>query len=167
MPRGISTRRPARWRTGLRSSRCSGRLCDNSSESLPRSDHRIVAKQKMITEKESAFRILSHREGSVQPMFEAAPIGPLSPSSSLLVERRDLEPTNWQSHLLEDQLFHFFYEARRNWVFVERRSHYQYSRRPWPRRVLSSKRMAQHSLGRGDQCTFDQDAGLRISGSGT
>jgi AraC family transcriptional regulator len=36
------------------------------------------------------------------------PIGPLSPSSSLLVERRDLEPTSWQSHLLEDQLFHFF-----------------------------------------------------------
>src|SRR6201997_2420658 len=62
----------------------------------------------MNTEKESAFRILSHREGNVQPMFDAAPIGPLSPSSSLLVERRDLEPTSWQSHLLEDQLFHFF-----------------------------------------------------------
>lgn len=62
----------------------------------------------MITEKESAFRILSRREGSVQPMFDAAPIGPLSPSSSLLVERRDLEPISWQSHLLEDQLFHFF-----------------------------------------------------------
>jgi AraC family transcriptional regulator len=62
----------------------------------------------MISEKESAFRILSHREGSVQPMFEAAPIGPLSPSSSLLVERRDLEPISWQSHLLDDQLFHFF-----------------------------------------------------------
>ena len=25
-----------------------------------------------------------------------------------LVERRDLEPISWQSHLLEDQLFHFF-----------------------------------------------------------
>jgi AraC family transcriptional regulator len=62
----------------------------------------------MNTEKESAFRILSHREGSVQPMFHAAPLGPLSPSSSLLVERRDLEPISWQSHLLEDQLFHFF-----------------------------------------------------------
>jgi AraC family transcriptional regulator len=62
----------------------------------------------MNTEKKSASRILSHREGSVQPMFDAAPIGPLSPSSSLLVERRDLEPTSWQAHLLEDQLFHFF-----------------------------------------------------------
>jgi AraC family transcriptional regulator len=62
----------------------------------------------MNTEKESAFRILSRREGSVQPMFAAAPIGPLSPSSSLLVERRDLEPISWQSHLLEDQLLHFF-----------------------------------------------------------
>jgi AraC family transcriptional regulator len=62
----------------------------------------------MNTEKESAFRILSHREGSVQPMFDAAPIGPLSPSSSLLVERRDLEPTSRQSHLLEEQLLHFF-----------------------------------------------------------
>jgi AraC family transcriptional regulator len=62
----------------------------------------------MNTEKESAFRILSHREGSVQPMFDAAPIGSLSPSSSLLVERRDLEATNWQSHLLGDQLLHFF-----------------------------------------------------------
>jgi AraC family transcriptional regulator len=65
----------------------------------------------MITEKESAFRILSHREGRVQPMFEAAPIGPLSPSSSLLVERRDHEPTNWQSHFLEDQLLHLFMKA--------------------------------------------------------
>jgi AraC family transcriptional regulator len=37
-----------------------------------------------------------------------APIGPLSPSSSLLVERRDLEPTSWQSHLHEDQLLQFF-----------------------------------------------------------
>jgi AraC family transcriptional regulator len=55
-----------------------------------------------------AFRILSHREGRVQPMFDAPPIGPLSPSSSLLVERRDFEPTSWQSHLLEDQLLHFF-----------------------------------------------------------
>src|SRR5580658_6355033 len=72
------------------------------------SDHRIVAMQEMNTEKESASRILSHREGIVQPMFDAAPIGPLSPSSSLLVERRDLEPTSWQSHLLEDQLLHFF-----------------------------------------------------------
>jgi AraC family transcriptional regulator len=62
----------------------------------------------MNTEKESAFRILSHREGSVQPMFDAVPIGPLSPSSSLLVERRDLEPITWQSHLLDDQLLHFF-----------------------------------------------------------
>jgi AraC family transcriptional regulator len=56
----------------------------------------------------NGFRILSLREGSVQPMFAAAPIGPLSPSSSLLVERRELEPTSWQSHLLEDQLLHFF-----------------------------------------------------------
>jgi AraC family transcriptional regulator len=44
----------------------------------------------------------------VQPMFDATPIGPLSPSSSLLIERRDLEPISWQSHLHEDQLFHFF-----------------------------------------------------------
>ncbi|HTF62448.1 MAG TPA: hypothetical protein VK638_07010 [Edaphobacter sp.] len=66
----------------------------------------------MTTEKESAFRILSHREGSVQPMFDAATIGPLSPSSSLLVERRDLDPTSWQSHLLQDQLLHFFMTNR-------------------------------------------------------
>jgi len=62
----------------------------------------------MSTEKKSASRILSHREGSVQPMFDVAPIGSLSPSSSLLVERRDLEPTSWQSHLHEDQLLQFF-----------------------------------------------------------
>src|SRR3984885_14870630 len=62
----------------------------------------------MDTKKQSVLRILSHREGSVQPMFDAAPIGPLSPSSSLLVERRDLEPTSWQTHLHEDQLLHFF-----------------------------------------------------------
>src|ERR1700692_1692644 len=68
--------------------------------------HQLTVKQKMDAEKERAFRILSHREGSVQPMFDAAPIGPLSPSSSLLVERRDHEPTKWQSHFLDDQLFH-------------------------------------------------------------
>jgi AraC family transcriptional regulator len=62
----------------------------------------------MNTEEKSTSRILSHREGSVQPMFDADPIGPLSPSSSLLVERRDLEPTSWQSHLHEDQLLQFF-----------------------------------------------------------
>jgi AraC family transcriptional regulator len=56
----------------------------------------------------NAFRILSDREGRVQPMFDAAPIGPLSPSSSLLVERLDLAPTGWQSHLLEDRLLQFF-----------------------------------------------------------
>jgi AraC family transcriptional regulator len=55
-----------------------------------------------------AFRIHSHREGGLQPMFDTSPIGPLSPSSSLLVERLDLQPTSWQSHLLEDQLLHFF-----------------------------------------------------------
>jgi AraC family transcriptional regulator len=65
-------------------------------------------KQRMITEKKNASRILSYREGSVRPMFDAAPIGPLSPSSSLLVERRDLEATSWQSHLLQDQLLHLF-----------------------------------------------------------
>jgi AraC family transcriptional regulator len=58
--------------------------------------------------KKHALRILSHREGRAQPMFDAAPIGPPSPSSSLLIERRDLEPISWQSHLLEDQLLHFF-----------------------------------------------------------
>ena len=62
----------------------------------------------MDTETESSFRILSRRDGRVQPMFDVAPLGPLSPSSSLLVERRDLEPMSWQSHLHEDQLLHFF-----------------------------------------------------------
>jgi AraC family transcriptional regulator len=56
----------------------------------------------------NAFRILSDREGRVQPMFDTAPIGPLSPSSSLLVERLDLEPTGRQSHLLEDHVLQFF-----------------------------------------------------------
>ena len=54
-----------------------------------------------------AVRILSHREGSVKPMFDTFPIGPLSPSSSLLVERLDVEPTSWQSHLPRDLLLHF------------------------------------------------------------
>lgn len=71
-------------------------------------EHQIIVKQKMYIEKESPLRILSHREGRVQPMFDATPMGPLSPSSSLLVERRDLEATSWQSHLIEDQLLHFF-----------------------------------------------------------
>src|ERR1700739_1989500 len=62
----------------------------------------------MNTEKKSASRILSHREGSVQPMFDVAPLGALSPPSSLLVERRAPEPTSWQSHLHEDQLLQFF-----------------------------------------------------------
>src|SRR5258708_30187604 len=121
---------------------------------------------RMNTEKESAFRILSHREGSVQPMFDAPPIGPLSPSSSLLVERRDLEPTTWQSHFLEDQLLHFFVKGAVCGYFVERRSHCQDSSCPWPSGVLSSKRVAQHPMGRGDQCTFDQNTGLSNNGIG-
>lgn len=44
----------------------------------------------------------------MQPIFDATPIGALSPSSSLLVERRDLEPIGWQSRLHEDQLLQFF-----------------------------------------------------------
>jgi AraC family transcriptional regulator len=62
----------------------------------------------MNTEEKNTSRILSLREGRVQPMFEAAPIGPLSPSPSFLVERRDLEPTSWQSHFHKEQLLHFF-----------------------------------------------------------
>jgi AraC family transcriptional regulator len=44
----------------------------------------------------------------VQPLFDTSPIGPLSPSSSLLVERLDLEPTSWQSHLPGDLLLHLY-----------------------------------------------------------
>jgi len=68
----------------------------------------IICEAKINTKQENEFRILSHRESGLQPMLDTAPLGPLSPSSSLLVERRDLEPTSWQSHFLEDQLLHFF-----------------------------------------------------------
>jgi AraC family transcriptional regulator len=105
---GTSTGKRAKLRTEHRSSSCTGWLCDIPANPYRRGDHKIEREAKTITEKESAFRILSHREDSVRPMFEVAPIGPLSPSSSLLVERRDLEPTSRQSHFLDDQLLHFF-----------------------------------------------------------
>jgi AraC family transcriptional regulator len=58
-------------------------------------------------------RILALRECEVQPLIDDAPCGPLSPSRSLLVERFDLEPTDWQTHVHMDQVLVLYLESAR------------------------------------------------------
>jgi AraC family transcriptional regulator len=58
-------------------------------------------------------RILALRECEVQPLIDDAPTGPLSPSRSLLVERFDLEPTDWQTHVHMDQVLVLYLKSAR------------------------------------------------------
>lgn len=53
-------------------------------------------------------RIMSEKEGRVEPMFVLDPIGPPSPSCSLLAERFKLGSTDWQTHVPEEQLVSLF-----------------------------------------------------------
>jgi AraC family transcriptional regulator len=49
-------------------------------------------------------RILALKDGGIQPLVGKTPVGRPSPSPSLLVERFDLETSQWQTHLHTDQV---------------------------------------------------------------
>lgn len=53
---------------------------------------------------EFSRRITTIQEGKRQPIYAANPIGNPSPSSTLLVERYDLQSVPWQSHQATEQL---------------------------------------------------------------
>jgi hypothetical protein len=58
-------------------------------------------------------RIVALRDSEIQPLIDEAPSGPLSPSRSLLVERFDLEPTDWQTHVHMDQVLVLYLKSAR------------------------------------------------------
>ncbi|HEX3470954.1 MAG TPA: AraC family transcriptional regulator [Silvibacterium sp.] len=49
-------------------------------------------------------RIVALKKDGIRPLISAPITGPRSPSLSLLVERYDLEPTDWQMHVHTDQV---------------------------------------------------------------
>jgi len=53
-------------------------------------------------------RILAIREQGSEPLIRADPAGSISPSPSLLVERFDLGRSDWEAHLLTDQIVTLF-----------------------------------------------------------
>jgi AraC family transcriptional regulator len=61
-----------------------------------------------MTEKTSAnlspVRIMAIRDGEKKPLFESASQGACSPSPTLLIERHDLCPTDWQTIMIPEQV---------------------------------------------------------------
>jgi AraC family transcriptional regulator len=68
-----------------------------------------------------AERIVALRNSEVQPLMEEVPCGALSPSPSLLVERFDLEPTEWQTHMHMDQILVLYLQPARVQFETDRR----------------------------------------------
>lgn len=58
-------------------------------------------------------RILAIKEFEIQPLMDGAPSGLLSPSRSLLIERFDLKPTDWQTHIHMDQVLVLYMKSAR------------------------------------------------------
>ena len=52
----------------------------------------------------ASIRIMAVRNGESMPLFDTALEGPRSPSSSLLIERHEVRPTDWQTLLIPDQV---------------------------------------------------------------
>lgn len=53
-------------------------------------------------------RILTIQDGEARPIYTTDPVGTPAPSSTLLVERFDLEGLRWQTHLATEQLIMLF-----------------------------------------------------------
>ena len=53
---------------------------------------------------QSGQRIMAIRNGEAQPLFDAAFQGPRSPSPSLLVEKHEVRPTDWQTVIIPEQV---------------------------------------------------------------
>jgi AraC family transcriptional regulator len=58
-------------------------------------------------------RILAFQQGELQPMFASLPIGPISPSPTLRVERHYLAPCTRMSHILQQNVLTLFFEPAR------------------------------------------------------
>jgi AraC family transcriptional regulator len=57
-----------------------------------------------LTLAQSQMRIMAVRNGEMQPFFDSALQGPPSPSPSLLIERHEVHPTDWQTMILPEQV---------------------------------------------------------------
>jgi AraC family transcriptional regulator len=53
---------------------------------------------------DAQMRIMAVRDGEVKPLFDSALQGPYSPSASLLIERHDIRPSDWQTMLFTEQV---------------------------------------------------------------
>ncbi len=58
-------------------------------------------------------RILVLKNDRIQPLISATPAGPVSPSPSLLIERFDIEPTDWQTHVHLNQVVALYLKPSR------------------------------------------------------
>jgi AraC family transcriptional regulator len=61
-------------------------------------------------------RIVTIQDGESRPLYGTDPAGTLAPSSTLLVERFDLERMPWQTHLAADQLLMLFLKPATMWA---------------------------------------------------
>lgn len=50
------------------------------------------------------MRIMAVRNGETMPLFDTVSEGPHSPSPSLLIEKHEVHPTDWQTVIIPDQL---------------------------------------------------------------
>jgi AraC family transcriptional regulator len=53
-------------------------------------------------------RIVARQHGDLLPLFGEHSKVPLSPSRTLLIERHDLDPSDWQTHSIEDHVLTLF-----------------------------------------------------------
>lgn len=53
---------------------------------------------------EAPSRIMAVRNGEMRPLFDSLFQGPYSPSSSLLIEKHEIHPTEWQTVIIPSQL---------------------------------------------------------------
>ena len=56
------------------------------------------------TQTDFRTRIMAIRDNDIRPLYDLSPQGPGSPSSSILIERHELQPTEWQNLIIPDQL---------------------------------------------------------------
>ena len=57
-----------------------------------------------LTKADARTRIVAFRDGEIKPLYDSTPFGPCSPSPSLLIERHELPPSNWQTVIIPEQI---------------------------------------------------------------
>jgi AraC family transcriptional regulator len=61
-----------------------------------------------VESRDQSRRILTVQDGEARPIYGTGSLGSSAPSETLVVERFDLQPLSWQSHLATDQLLMLF-----------------------------------------------------------